>query len=238
MLAQDFWLWHSTMQSAPNWRSELCWCTTISFYFSRREEKCELKGVMRCEKWANVRESYWMCHYRAKNAVLISSLYPHRGAVASQQARWNLPSQSHFQLLFCDTTMFFFLFFFFTLFQRASLKLPIISQICSYWQCMKIVLWTTDSRSLSLSFTPSLHLLTKLMTESPATHCNFTLNLRGTNSTEHPTFQSFLSLFSFFLQFNLSISLYLMLSFPLHLTSCPLFAPFTSSSRSTFLRIT
>lgn len=50
------------------------------------------------------------CHYRAQNAVLISSLYPHCGAVSLQRACWKFP------VLFPITgsrhpyVLFFFLF--------------------------------------------------------------------------------------------------------------------------------
>lgn len=67
------------------------------------------------------------------------------------------------------------------------------------------------SKYLSLSQS----LLTKLMTDSPTTHCNFTLNLRGTNSTVHPQIHSLSFLF---LLVCLSASLFFFYIFPLTLT--------------------
>lgn len=68
-----------------------------------------------------------------------------------------------------------------------------------------------------LSPSPSLHSQNKLMTDSPITHCNFTLNLRGTNSTEHP--KNSVPFFSLFHGSSLFSSLYLTLFFYSYLTS-------------------
>lgn len=57
-----------------------------------------------------------------------------------------------------------------------------------------------------------LRLLTKLTTESPATHCNFTLNLKGTNNTKHPR-NSVLFFLSFSLWFHFPSFFYSSLSF-------------------------
>lgn len=101
--------------------------------------------------------------------------------------------------------------------------LLIISKICSYRKSMKTLCSLNHgsphppSKYLSLSQS----LLTKLMTDSPTTHCNFTLNLRGTNSTVHPQIHSLSFLF---LLVCLSASLFL--HFPSHInTSLPLSCP-------------
>lgn len=96
-------------------------------------------------------------------------------------------------------------------------------KICSYRNCMKTLCSLNDGSphppSKYLSLSPSL--LTKLMTDSPTTHCNFTLNLRGTNSTVHPQIHSLSFLF---LLVSLSASLFL--HFPSHInTSLPLSCP-------------
>lgn len=189
---------------------------------------------MPCEKSAKVVEAellYVQYKYELKlfTADLNASPHPHCGAVASCQLQRKLAfSSSHVQRIY--------LWHFRCVLQHASAKMLIISQMCSYWRCLKTVCSVNDRfpPSLCLSlFTISAFANWINDRDSPSTHCNFTPNFRGTNSTEHPKIQ-FLSLSSGLL-FLVSLSLSLTSVFTLNLPSS--FLPFASSSHSSFLQI-
>lgn len=169
MLGHEFWLWHHTAKSAFKQNSDLCRHTTIT----NQEGKRELKDISwQDEIQMNLRSSCSMCQsmsdHRAKNSAFKRGLCCCFKPISVENKR------SYCQLFDCGILN--------AVWECALLKMLIHFQICNYWKCMKTVLCKYSLSCYVPSPSPSLCLLPKLMTE----HCNFMLNLRGTNRTEHP----------------------------------------------------
>lgn len=139
------------------------------------------------------------------SALLHDSFHPHCGAVASHRAhrKPHLPKLSHFQLFVWDILNGFWN----VRHWNGSLFLKCVVSDNVWTLC---VLWKTDYLSLCVSLPPpSLHLLTKLMTESLQQHIAISRSIWGAQIVQNiPKFSPFLSLLCFaFPSFSLSFSL-------------------------------